>query len=103
VKLPDVLPETTTVVVIGAVDLVTTLFWLARGEAFEANYLFNIILMDYGPFGFIVAKALLLALPLTVAELARKQNERFVRLALRVCIILYLGFYVMSFVNHNLA
>lgn len=102
-KLPNVLPETTGLVIIGAVDLLTTLFWLGRGEAYEANYLFNIILKDYGPIGFITAKAMLLALPLCVAELARKQNERFVKLALRICIILYIGLYVRSFVIANLS
>jgi hypothetical protein len=101
-KRSFVLPETTALVVIGAVDLLTTLFWIAREEAYEANYLFNIILKDFGPLGFIIAKALLLGLPLMVAELARKQNERFVRLALRVCIILYVGLYIRSFILSNL-
>ena len=97
-----VLPETTALVVIGAVDLLTTIFWIARGEAFEANYLFNIILKDYGPTGFCIAKALLLGLPLAVAEAARKQNERFVRIALRICIVAYVLLYVRSFVMSNL-
>ena len=97
-----VLPETTALVVIGSVDLLTTLYWVGRGDAYEANYLFNIILKDFGPLGFIIAKALLLAIPLTVAELARKQNERFVKLALRICIILYVGLYIRSFVLSNL-
>lgn len=101
-KRSFVLPETTALVVIGAVDLLTTIFWIARGEAWEANYLFGIILRDYGPLGFIVAKALLLALPLTVAELARKQNEHFVRIALRVGIVAYLFLYIRSFVLANL-
>jgi hypothetical protein len=101
-KLPNVLPETTGLVAIGAVDLLTTLYWIGREEAYEANYLFGIILRDYGPLGMILAKALLLALPLTVAELARKQNERFVKLMLRVCIILYVGLYIRSFVLSNL-
>jgi hypothetical protein len=97
-----VLPETTALVVIGGLDLLTTMYLLSTGQAREANYLFNIILKDYGPLGFIFAKALLLALPLTVAELARKQNERFVRLALRVCIVAYIALYVLSFVQSNL-
>jgi hypothetical protein len=101
-KRPDVLPETTMLVVIGLVDMLTTLFWIARQQAFEANYLFGIILHDYGPIGLIAAKVLFLALPLTVAELARKQNERFVKLMLRVGIIGYIGLYLISFVRQNL-
>jgi hypothetical protein len=97
-----VLPETTALVVIGGLDLLTTIYWVARGEAREANYLFHIILKDFGPLGFIFAKALLLALPLTVAELARKQNEPFVRMALRVCIVAYVGLYLLSFFRANL-
>jgi hypothetical protein len=105
VKEPNrrfVLPETVAIMVIGAVDLLTTVFLVARGQAYEANYLFGVILKDYGPVGFALAKGALLALPLTVAELARKQNERFVKLALRICIILYIGLYVRSFVLSNL-
>ena len=101
-KRDYVLPETVAIVVIAGVDLLTTIFWLARGEAREANYLFNIILHDYGPLGFILAKALLIALPLTVAELARKHNERFVKLALRVCAVMYVLLYIRSFVLSNL-
>ena len=101
-KRPHVLTETVTLVVIGAVDLLTTIYWIARGEAFEANYFFNIILKDYGPVGFCIAKALLLGLPLAVAEIARKQNERFVRLALRICIAAYIILYARSFIASNL-
>ena len=97
-----VLPETIAIMAICAVDLLTTIYLVARGEAYEANYLFSIILKDYGPGGFILAKVMLMALPLAVAELARKQNERFVRVALRVCIVLYVGLYARSFVLSNL-
>lgn len=101
-KKSFVLPETTALVIIGGLDLLTTIYFLATRQAYEANYLFNIILKDYGPLGFILAKALLLALPLTVAELARKQNEPFVRMALRVGIVGYIGLYTYSFIQSNI-
>jgi hypothetical protein len=96
-----VLPETTLLVAIGGLDLLYTVFLLARGQAHEANPLFAGLLQTFGIIGFITFKALMLAVPLTVAELARRHNPHFVRLALRVGIGLYLLLYVISFLRYN--
>ena len=97
-----VLPETTILMVIGALDLLSTIYFVATKQAMEANPLFAWLLRA-GPWPFVIFKALFLAGPLTIAELARKHNEQFVRLALRMGIILYLGFYAIGFARSNAA
>src|SRR5438105_2321576 len=92
-----VLPETTVMAVIGCIDLLTTVYLIGSGEAREANPLFAQLLWMLGPRAFVAAKALLLAGPLTVAEMARRRNPIFVRAALRIGIILYLGLYAYGF------
>jgi len=98
-----VLPETTLLAVIGCVDLVSTAYLIATNQATEANPLMAGVLHIFGPRGLVAAKALLLAVPLTIAEFARKQRPRFVRNALRVAILLYLGIYAVAFVRYDLA
>jgi hypothetical protein len=98
-----VLPETTLLMVLGCLDLLSTLYLLAVGPVHEANLLFAGILQAFGPIGFVLAKALLLGGPLTVAECARKRNEPFVRSALRIGILLYVGFYLINFLRFNLS
>lgn len=98
-----VLPETTALVVIGGLDLLYTVFLVATHQAREANPLFSWLLNNVGPTGFVVFKALMLALPLAVAEFARGKHPAFVRQALRVCLVLYLSIYIFSFVRYNLA
>jgi len=88
--------------VLGLLDLLSTIFLIATGRAHEANPLFDGILHTFGPIGFILFKALLLGGPLTLAEWARKYNEPFVRSALRIGILLYVGFYLLSFLRFNL-
>ncbi len=97
-----VLPETTCLMVLGILDMLSTVYLLATGQAREANPLFDGILHTFGPLGFIVFKALLLGGPLAVAEWARKRNEPFVRSALRLGILLYIGFYLINFLRFNL-
>jgi hypothetical protein len=96
-----VLPETTLLMVLGSLDLLSTIYLLATGQAHEANPLFDGILHTFGPLGFILFKALLLGGPLAMAELARKHNEPFVRSALRIGILLYVGFYLINFLRFN--
>ena len=91
-----VLPESTALVVIGGLDLCYTVYLLATGTAHEGNPLFDWLLEEYGPLGFVVGKALMLAIPLSIAELARKKHESFVRSAIRVCILLNLVIYLFS-------
>ena len=96
-----VLPETVILVVIGGLDLISTLYFLATGQAKEANPLFGALLHQFGHIGFIIGKSAFLAIPLVIAELARKQNPQFVRNALRMAIILYIGLYLISFARSN--
>ena len=102
-KRPYVLPETTILALIGCLDLLSTVYLVATKRAVEANPLFGVLLQVTGPWGFVLFKALFLAIPLTVAELARRHNEPFVRSALRMGIILYLGFYAIAFARSNIA
>lgn len=96
-----VLPETVAIAAVGGADLLWTVYLLASGEAYEANPLMASILHAWGPGGFVLAKALLLAVPLTVAEGARHRHPAFVRGALRVALALYLGIYALGSVLHN--
>ncbi len=96
-----VLPETTFLAIIGCLDLLTTVFWIATGRAMEANPLMAAVLHTTGRWGFAIAKALFLAVPLTIAELARRRHPVFVRWALRVAIVLYLGAYAFSWLRFN--
>ena len=98
-----VLPETVLLMVIGCLDLLSTVYFIATKQAVEANPIFGVLLHVTGPWGFVLFKALFLAIPLTVAELARRHNEPFVRSALRMGIILYLGLYAIAFARSNIA
>ena len=97
-----VLPETVLLTLIGCLDLLSTIYFVATKQAFEANPLFARLLY-LGPWLFTLAKALFLAIPLAFAEYARRHNEQFVRLALRLGIILYLGLYAIAFAKSNIA
>jgi hypothetical protein len=97
-----VLPETTLLAVIGCVDLLSTIYLVATQQAIEANPLMSGILRLFGPLGFIAVKALLLAVPLTIVEIARPRHPRFVRSALRFAIVLYLGIYAVAFLRYDL-
>ena len=97
-----VLPETTVLMVLGCLDLISTIVLLASGRAHETNPLFDGILHAFGPAGFTFLKAILLGGPLALAEWARKHNEPFVRSALRIGILLYIGFYLINFLRFNL-
>ena len=96
-----VLPETTLLAFIGSLDLFTTMFLIASGQAWEANPFMAPLLHAYGPRGLILGKFFLLAGPLVVAESARKRNPAFVRKALRVCILLYVLLYFVGFARLN--
>lgn len=98
-----VLPETTVLAIVGCVDLVSTVYLIATGQAQEANPLMAGLLTAFGPRGLIAAKFLLLAVPLALAEFARKRKPAFVRTALRVGLILYLTIYAVSFIRYNLS
>ena len=88
-KKSYVLPETVALVCIGGFDLLYTIYLLATHQAREANPFMERVLMQAGPNGFILVKALFLAGPLMIAEIARRERPDFVRWALRFCIVVY--------------
>ncbi len=92
-----VLPETTILAVTGLLDLLSTLYLIGTGQAHEANPLMAGIFAQYGAAGFALFKAIALGIPLTIAELARKKHPQFVRNALRLGIVGYLGMYALIY------
>src|SRR5689334_3154180 len=84
-----VLPETTLLALLGCVDLLSTIYFLATGQAREANPLMQSVLVQTGPKGFVLVKALFLGGPLVIAEIARREHPEFVRKALRIGIAAY--------------
>lgn len=93
-----VLPETRAMALIGCVDLLATIYLLATHQAHEANPLFAPILDQYGPLGFALAKAVLLAVPLTIAEIARRHSPHFVRRALRLGLVVYVLLLLIAYI-----
>lgn len=79
-----VLPETRALAAIGCVDLLATVYFISTEQASEANPMMAGILDNFGPVGFVVFKALMLAVPLVIVELARKKNPSFVQRALKI-------------------
>lgn len=92
-----VLPETRALAALGLFDLLTSVYVIASHRADEANPLFSALLHRYGPWGFVAGKALLLAVPLAIAEYARAHRPRFVQTALRVGIVMYVVLLVYAY------
>ncbi|HLJ57842.1 MAG TPA: DUF5658 family protein [Chthonomonadaceae bacterium] len=84
-----VLPETRAIAVLGCFDLLATIYLIATHRAQEGNGVANDILMHYGAAGFAFFKALMLAVPLVIAEFARHKSPIFVPRALRVGLVAY--------------
>ena len=89
VKSNHVLPESTMLVILGGVALLSTLYLIATHQAVEANPFMRFFLQMGGPIGVIIAKALLLAVPIALAEWARKKHEDFVKKALKIGVAAY--------------
>lgn len=96
-----VLPETVAIAIIGLLDMCSTVYLLATGRAAEANPLLAAVLGTFGIAGFIIAKALLIGGPVAGLEWARSRKPEFVRFALRLGIILYLGVYILGVLQIN--
>jgi hypothetical protein len=94
-------PESVILAAVCLLDLATTLFWVAYRDAAEANPLMAFYLDNHGFAGFIAAKMVLLAMPLVIAEWARRRSPRFVRGALRLTILAYLTLYVFGVAQIN--
>ena len=98
-----VLPETRALAVLGCFDLTATIFLLATHRAQEANPVMAGVLAHYGPAGFTLLKAMLLGIPLVIAELARKRSEAFVIRALRVGLVFYIALLLIAYRDPLLA
>ncbi len=82
-------------------DLASTLFWVAYRDASEGNPIMAYYLTHGGTHTFILAKLVLLVMPLLIAEWARLSRPRFVQTALRVGIAAYLGLYGVGVLHIN--
>ena len=92
--------ETWALAFIGGLDLITTIVFIRHQGAEEANPLFH----RYWQMGipvFVLAKMILLLIPLAVLEWARQRRPRFVRIALRVGITAYVAMYGVGFTQLN--
>ena len=69
--------------------MLATVYLLATHRAAEGNPVMAGILAQYGPAAFIGLKVLLLAVPLVIAEYARRHSPDFVPRALRIGLIAY--------------
>ncbi len=102
-KSAHVLPETRAIAVLGCFDLLATVFLLGTRRAMEANPLATVMLAHFGPAGFALFKAMALAVPLTIAELARRKRPIFVQKALRIGLYAYLVLLLFAYRQQLLA
>lgn len=96
-------PESWAMAAICLLDLATTLFWVSYRDASEGNPLMAFYLEHGGTPAFIAAKIVLCALPLLVAEWARRSRPQFVHGALRCGIVAYMALYAVGVAHVNAA
>ena len=96
-------PESVVLAVICLLDLCSTIFWVSYRHATEGNPVMAYYLTHWGIAGFAAAKMVLLAMPLLIAEYARRTNPRFVHNALRFGIIGYISLYSLGVFQINVA
>lgn len=98
VKRPALAKESYVILAICLLDLVLTGWLLDTKQATEGNPIMSFYLSN-GIGMMIAAKIVLIAMPLFVAEWARRYRPRFVRRALRLAIAIYISLYIIAFVN----
>ena len=98
-----VLPETRALAVLGCFDLLATIFLIASHRAQEGNALMSSVMERFGPAGLSLVKALLLAIPLIIAEAARKRSPIFVPRALRIGLVAYVLLLLFAYKDPLLA
>jgi len=96
-------PETCFLAALCLLDLATTCFWIKYRDAAEGNPLMAWYLQTGGTPAFVAIKIVLFALPLFVAEWARRARPQFVRAALRLGIVAYLALYGTGVAHVNQA
>ena len=92
--------ESWIILIIGLLDLTSTLFWINNSGAKEANPIFNYYLA-MGPVWFIAAKFTCLLCPILLFEFARRTNPKFAVSGARVAIAGYLILYAVGVANLN--
>ncbi len=92
--------ESALLILIGSLDLYSTLAWVGSRGAQEANPVFQYYLM-LGPFWFIVMKMVLLIGPLFLLEWAERRRPRSARMGARFAIVAYLALYVVGVARLN--
>ena len=98
-----ILPANALVVVLGLVDLITTVIWARAGLAVEFNPVMSFVLKAGIP-TFVLVKVATLGAYLVVVEWYRRnRSERFARATGLATLVAYLSLYVVSFccVNHS--
>ncbi len=98
-----VLPETRALAALGCFDLLATIFLIASHRAQEGNALMSSVLEHFGPAGLSLVKTLLLAIPLVIAEAARKRSPVFVPRALRIGLVAYVILLLFAYKDPILA
>ena len=95
-----VMKESVILIGICLVDLLATLFLLGSNQAVEGNPVMAFYL-NSGTSVFVMAKLLLLFLPIFIAEWCRQYRPMFVQRMLRAAIFGYVGIYVVLFLGVN--
>lgn len=86
--------STLCLVTLGLFDLVTTVLLLGRGMG-EGNPIFS-RLLQYGPWAFVLGKALFLAGPILIIEYARKSHPTTAEQATWIAFVAYAALYVVQ-------
>ena len=84
--------ESWILLVLGTADLVSTILWIERGLAQEANPLFHYF-WNQGVPVFVAAKYVFLLGPILLLEWARRRRPRFALWGLRTGVLAYLFLY----------
>ena len=91
--------ESYIILAICLLDLILTGWLIDTKRATEGNPIMSYYLSNNGIGMMIAAKMVLIAMPLFVAEWARRYRPRFVHRALRIAIAIYISLYIIAFVN----
>lgn len=94
--------ESYVILAICLLDLLLTAWLIGTNRATEGNPLMSFYLSNGWPV-LVGIKVLLVAMPLFVAEWARRRRPQFVHRALRFAIAVYLGMYVIAFMNAGIS
>jgi Domain of unknown function (DUF5658) len=97
---PRVLPETLLLGVICFADMIQTMIVVHSKLAVEANPVLAAA-FAVGPWMFALVKMLSFILPLSAVELLRPLSPQFIRIALRIGSLGYLGVYILGTLHIN--